>query len=89
MLSSIDLADLPAHPTIVPMMGADPVSRLARGNWLQMFARDGSTSYAKVAWINSRRTVVLLVRHPDRRALSLRASEVVERFAQGRAFLIE
>jgi hypothetical protein len=89
VLSSIDLADLPAHPTIVPMMGADPVSRLARGNWLQMFARDGSTSYAKVAWINSRRTVVLLVRHPDRRALSLRASEVVERFAQGRAFLIE
>ena len=89
VLSSIDLADLPAHPTIVPMMGADPVARLVRGNWLQLFARDGSTSYAKVAWINSRRTVVLLVRHPDRRALSLRATEVVERFAQGRAFLIE
>ncbi|MBP8308760.1 MAG: DUF1631 family protein [Burkholderiaceae bacterium] len=89
VLSSIDLADLPLHPTIVPMMGADPVARLARGNWIQMFARDGSTSYAKVAWINSRRTVVLLVRHPDRRALSLRAAEVVERFAQGRAFLIE
>ena len=71
------------------MLGANPVERLARGKWIQLFARDGTTSYAKVAWINARRTVVLLVRHPDRRALSLRATEVVERFAQGRAFLIE
>ncbi len=89
VLSSIDLADLPAHPSAVPMAGEDALQRLARGNWIQMTARDGTVSYAKVAWINSRRTVVLLVRHPDRRALSLRASEVVERFTQGRAFLIE
>jgi hypothetical protein len=83
VLSSIDLADLPANPTIVPMMGADPVSRLARGNWLQMFARDGSTSYAKVA--DQLRRTVVLVRYPDRRALPLRAPKWSSAFAQGRA----
>ena len=89
VLSSIDLADLPAAPSVIPMMGADPVERLVRGHWLQLMTRDGVASFAKVAWINERRTVILLVRHPDRRALSLRAAELRERFAQGRAFLIE
>ncbi len=89
VLSSIDLADLPAAPSVIPMMGADPVERLVRGHWLQLMTRDGVASFAKVAWINERRTVILLVRHPDRRALSLRAAELRERFSQGRAFLIE
>lgn len=89
VLSSIDLADLPPSPAVEPVVGTDPMSRLARGRWIEMVAHDGIHSFAKVAWINARRTVVLLVRHPDRRALSLRSTEMVERFAQGRAFLIE
>ena len=53
-----------------------------RGDWLRLETRDGKPAYAKVAWINARRTVVLLVRHPDRRALSMRTEELRERFAQ-------
>jgi hypothetical protein len=66
----------------------DALSRLSRGDWLELIGRDGEPQDVKVAWINSRRTVVLLVRRPDRRALSLRASELRERFASQRASFI-
>ena len=49
----------------------------------------GGQRYMKVAWINRKRTVALLVRHPDRRALSLRMNEMARRFEAGRAFLLE
>jgi hypothetical protein len=49
---------------------------------------DGSDFYAKVAWVNERRTVVLMVRHPDRRALSMRMVELADRFARGQAFVV-
>jgi hypothetical protein len=89
VLSSLDLADLPARPAAVPDAGADPVSRLRRGDWLRLTASDRGDAYAKVAWINDSRTVLLLVRHPDRRAQSMRAVELAARFARGEAFLIQ
>jgi hypothetical protein len=67
-------------------MDADrALGTLRRGDWIALAGRDGASHYAKVAWINARRTVVLMVRHPDRRALSLRAAELRERFEHGRA----
>ena len=89
VLSSIDLGDLPNAPRALRLADADPLAHLARGAWLQLDAQEGGTVYAKVAWINSRRTAVLMVRHPDRRALSMGTTELAQRFAQGRAFLIE
>jgi hypothetical protein len=53
-----------------------------------VLGREGRTQQFKVAWINSRRTVLLLVRRPDRRALSLRMDELRERFANHKAVLI-
>ncbi len=85
VLSSIDLNDLPAHPEPLRWDPEQAFGTLNRGHWLRLVGRDGIPVYVKVAWINARRTVVLMVRHPDRRALSMRASELLERFAQGRA----
>ncbi len=62
---------------------------MRRGDWVELVARDGASSYLKVAWINRRRTVALLVRHADRRAVSLRTDELRARFGQGRAFLVD
>ncbi|MCX7273656.1 MAG: DUF1631 family protein [Burkholderiales bacterium] len=89
VLSSIDLGDLPRQPRAVRLADADPLAHLARGVWLQLDSQEGETVHAKVAWINSRRTAVLMVRHPDRRAVSMGTTELAQRFAQGRAFLIE
>jgi hypothetical protein len=89
VLSSLDLADLPTQPAVVPDAGADPVSRLRRGDWLRLIEPDRSDAYAKVAWINESRTVLLLVRHPDRRAQSMRSAELAGRFARGEACFIQ
>ena len=85
VLSEVNLADFPLKPQRLRMDPDDALARLSRGDWLELIGRDGEPQDVKVAWINSRRTVVLLVRRPDRRALSLRAAELRERFATQRA----
>ena len=59
-----------------------------RGDWLSYQSADNARALAKVAWVNVRRTVVLLVRYPDRRALSLRMEELKTRLQEDRAFLV-
>jgi hypothetical protein len=88
VLSTLDLGDFPADPQRLRIDPDEAMTRLQRGDWLELIGRDGLPQEVKVAWINTRRTVVLLVRRPDRRALSLRASEMRERFAQHKATLI-
>ena len=88
VLSSLDLGDFPDAPQRLRMDPDEALARLRRGDWLELIGRDGLPQEVKVAWINSRRTVVLLVRRPDRRALSLRAAELHQRFADHKAALI-
>ncbi|HEY5633530.1 MAG TPA: DUF1631 family protein, partial [Burkholderiaceae bacterium] len=85
VLSSLDLGDLPGNPRPVDETPERAFGALSRGDWLRITGRDGSPVHAKVAWINARRTVVLMVRHPDRRALSMRAAELIDRLRSGRA----
>jgi hypothetical protein len=88
VLSSLDLADLPTRPSDRDDLGEDPMAVIERGIWLRMLLPDGADFYAKVAWVNERRTVVLMVRHPDRRALSMRMVELGDRFARRQAFVV-
>jgi hypothetical protein len=88
VLNSLDLNDFPALPTRLSISAEDAMARLRRGDWIEVLGREGRTRQFKVAWINSRRTVLLLVRRPDRRALSLRMDELRERFANHKAVLI-
>jgi hypothetical protein len=88
VLSTVDLSDFPLAPRRLTLAPDDALARLRRGDWLELLGRDGQPQEVKVAWINSRRTVVLLVRRPDRRALSLRAAELHQRFAQHKATLL-
>jgi hypothetical protein len=89
VLNSLDLTDFPAQPTRLSIGADDAIARLARGDWIEVLGREGRTRQFKVAWINSRRTVLLLVRRPDRRALSLRMDELRARFADRKAVLID
>jgi hypothetical protein len=88
VLSTLDIGDFPADPQRLRLDPDEALARLRRGDWLELIGRDGLPQEVKVAWINARRTVVLLVRRPDRRALSLRADELKLRFAQHKAALI-
>jgi hypothetical protein len=88
VLNSLDLNDFPGLPTRLSISADEAMSRLRRGDWIEVLGREGRTRQFKVAWINSRRTVLLLVRRPDRRALSLRMDELRDRFANRKAALI-
>ena len=85
VLASLDLGDLPQAPRERVEDADQALESLRRGDWLRLAGDGDAPVHAKVAWINARRTVVLLVRHPDRRALSLRSADLLERLRQGRA----
>jgi hypothetical protein len=88
VLNSLDLNDFPALPTRLSISADAAIARLGRGDWIEVMGREGRARQFKVAWINSRRTVLLLVRRPDRRALSLRMDELRARLTDRKAALI-
>ncbi len=88
LLAAIDLNDLPQAPRRLALRPDESVDSLRVGDWLEMDGRGGELQQVKVAWINPARTVLLLVRRDDRRVISLRASELHQRFAQHKAVLI-
>lgn len=88
MIDETRLDDAPAQPERVRVT-ADQLARdLKPGDWLQLITSSRKTILAKVAWINERRSVVLLLQHPDRLILSRHLSALVERAARGRAYLV-
>ncbi|MBW6493523.1 MAG: DUF1631 domain-containing protein [Burkholderiaceae bacterium] len=89
ILKSLDLDDLPDEPRHVAFDPEHVFRQINRGVWLEFTEAGNGPSYLKVAWVNRRRTVALLVRRSDRRAVSIRFSELQKRFARGRAHLIE
>ncbi len=88
VLHSLDLSDPPQALDRREIEVDRLLETVDRGLWLALVGNDGITSIAKIAWVNSRRTVILLVRYPDRRALSLRMDELKRRADVGRAYLI-
>jgi hypothetical protein len=88
ILSTLDLDDLGDSPQRLALAPAEAYARVARGQWVELDGRGGEPAWLKVAWINQRRTVALLVRRSDRRALSMRMEELKARFDSGRAYLV-
>ena len=88
ILASLDLQDISRCGPRLGLNADAAIAALQRGTWVELVGREGEVRYHKVAWINRRRTVALLVRHPDRRAVSLRMSELRSRFDAGSAHLV-
>jgi Protein of unknown function (DUF1631) len=86
VLNQLDLNDYSESLRRLELDPARLVSALQVGDWIEMIGRDGVSSYAKVAWINHRRSVALLVRRPDRKAQSLRMTEIETRVLAKRFF---
>jgi Protein of unknown function (DUF1631) len=88
VLNRLDLSDY--NPQFVRQAKAAKVlcADLVVGDWMELVARDGTSHPAKIAWINHRRSVVLLVRSPDRKAQSLRMADIEQRVGEKRIFLL-
>ena len=88
VLNSLEVNDPPSQLARNELPHERVLATINRGDWLSYQSADNARALAKVAWVNVRRTVVLLVRYPDRRALSLRMEELKTRLQEDRAFLV-
>jgi hypothetical protein len=88
VLNGLDLSDFDARYVRSPLQGAELIDLLVVGRWIEMIGKDDSAHYAKIAWVNHRRSVALLVRSPDRKAQSLRMSDIEQRARDKRFFLL-
>jgi Protein of unknown function (DUF1631) len=88
VLNGLDLTDFDAKFTRLVVQGQELSNLLVVGRWIEMLGRDNSAHYAKIAWVNHRRSVVLLVRSPDRKAQSLRMTEIEQRTQDKRFFIL-
>jgi Protein of unknown function (DUF1631) len=88
VLNGLDLTDFDARYTRLTVQGSELIDLLVVGRWIEMIGKDNSAHYAKIAWVNHRRSVALLVRSPDRKAQSLRMSDIEQRAREKRFFLL-
>ncbi len=89
LLDTVEISD--GHVDYIRRdLGSEEAMELLQiGTWLELLAGPEGSRFGKVAWVNERRTVVLVVREPDRKAMSLRSGELLTRFAERRAFLLK
>jgi hypothetical protein len=88
VLAGVDLNDFPSAPRRLQVRPEEIAATLRVGDWLEMDGRGGDTQQVKVAWLNSGRTVVLLLRRADRRVVSLQMRELQRRFSNRQAWLV-
>lgn len=86
ILREIRVDDCPEAGRPVPVTGKE-VFALQPGHWIQMHLGD-QISRMKVAWFNADRSVFLMVRAGDRRAVSLRGSDLQEQLSRQSAMLL-
>lgn len=86
LLREVAVDDCPQNARAVPAAEAD-LDRIQPGCWLQMQSGD-QFSRMKVAWMNGDRSVVLLVREGDRKAMSLRGRDLHERLIRQSAMFL-
>ena len=88
LIDETSLDDAPASPTRIQIDPQLMMANLQPGDWLQLVNSNRQLVLAKVAWINERRTVALLLQHPDRLILSRHLAAIGNRARRGRVFLV-
>lgn len=88
LIDETSLDDAPASPTRIQIDPQVMMANLQPGDWLQLVNSNRQLVLAKVAWINERRTVALLLQHPDRLILSRHLAAIGNRARRGRVFLV-
>jgi hypothetical protein len=86
LMMSVDLTDRANGFARAELEPNRAISCLEVGVWVELITTEGSR-FGKVAWINDRRTVILIVRERDQRAMSLRLQELLTRFGERRAYI--
>ena len=88
LIDETSLDDVPTAPIRLQVDPQQLIADLQPGDWLQLINSQRELVLAKVAWINERRTVTLLLQYPDRLILSRHLSAIANRARRGRVFLV-
>ena len=88
LIDETSLDDVPSAPVRLQIDSQQMVNELKPGDWLQLLNSNRELVLAKVAWINERRSVILLLQYPDRLILSRHMSAIANRARRGRVFLV-
>jgi hypothetical protein len=88
VMNAVDLSDCPPEQASLDLAPQAALDAINKDSWIRLTSRDGEVSMFKVAWLNQQRTLALLVRFPDRRALSLRFVDLRTRLEEGHAALM-
>ncbi len=88
VMNAVDLSDCPPEQASLDLSPQAALDAINKDSWIRLTSRDGEVSMFKVAWLNQPRTLALLVRFPDRRALSLRFVDLRTRLEEGHAALM-
>jgi hypothetical protein len=88
VMNAVDLSDCPPEQASLDLAPQAALDAINKDSWIRLTSRDGEVSMFKVAWLNQQRSLALLVRFPDRRALSLRFIDLRTRLEEGHAALM-
>lgn len=88
VMNAVDLSDCPPEQASLDLAPQAALDAIHKDSWIRLTSRDGEVSMFKVAWLNQQRSLALLVRFPDRRALSLRFIDLRTRLEEGHAALM-
>ncbi len=88
VMNAVDLSDCPPEQASLDLAPQAALDAINKDSWIRLTSRDGEVSMFKVAWLNQQRSLALLVRFPDRRALSLRFIDLRARLEEGHAALM-
>ncbi|MGE0801682.1 MAG: DUF1631 family protein [Lautropia sp.] len=89
LIDSTSLDDAPRSPVRMDISAGELGRDLAPGQWLELISSSRKRILAKVAWINDRRSVVLLLQYPDRLILSRHVAALMDRAERRRVFRVQ
>lgn len=77
---------------LAPVLEEEPpieqVMRLARGDWVEFVAADGSVNRERLTWISPQRGILVFSNHGGQRAIQISPEDLADLVAEGRATLI-
>ncbi|MEZ5650541.1 MAG: DUF1631 family protein [Burkholderiaceae bacterium] len=89
LIETVALDDLPMRAVPSNARASQQFGQLSAGHWLEYRPRRDRRMRLKVVWINAQRSVAILVRAPDRRAVSRPMPELADLFRRGKLRRLE
>lgn len=88
LIAEAKMDDLPEKPRRFKLPAERFAAALKPGRWVEVISRSGRVDYAKVVWINERKTMALLLLASDRRIMTRQINSLLKRVRQGRLHFV-